>query len=402
MSLQRFHLPTLSGVMLVFALLTGCGGGTQVTDTSLSGWTRALPAGFPTPLVPADNPISEAKIELGRHLFYDMRLSGNGTQACGSCHHQAKAFTNGAMTAVGSTGDVMPRNVPSLGNVAYNATYTWANFSITTLERHHLVPLFNDNPTELGVNDANQSVVLARFAADPLYQNLFAKAFPALRLPADLYAWATVTQALASFTRSLISGNSKYDQFMQGTTLLTASELRGMNLFNTETAECFHCHGSFNFNDSIQHEGMRYIDRPFHNTGLYNVDGLGSYPAGNQGIFELSQAPTDKGRFRAPSLRNVEVTAPYMHDGSKATLEAVIDHYAAGGSVLLPPDPNAGDGRSNPYKDGLIGMINLTVQDKADLVAFLKTLTDNEFLTHPCLGNPFYPDPAHPCLKAAP
>jgi cytochrome c peroxidase len=381
---------------LAAGLLAGCGGGTQVNDTSSSGWTRALPAGFPTPQVPADNPISEAKIELGRYLFHDTRLSGNASQSCSSCHQQFRAFTNGQLTATGSTGDVMPRNVPSLANAAYNATYTWANPTLNTLEQHHLVPIFTENPAELGVNDANQAEVLSRFALDPLYQPLFAAAFPGTAGRVD---WNSVIQSLASYTRSLISGNSRYDRMLRGELLFTASEQRGLDLFNNEKAECFHCHGSFNFNDSIQHEGMRYIDMPFHNTGLYDIDGLGTYPAPNHGLYDITARATDMGRFRAPSLRNIEVTAPYMHDGSKPTLEAVLDHYAAGGTVLAPPDPNAGDGRGNRYKSDLITLINLTAQDKIDLIAFLKTLTDTEFLTNPCQGNPWVLNPAHPCVK---
>jgi cytochrome c peroxidase len=200
-------------------------------------------------------------------------------------------------------------------------------------------------------------------------------------------SWGNITRAIASFQRTLISGHSRYDQFLQGTVTLTESERRGLDLFNSEKAECFHCHAGFNFNDQVVHASTQVLDIPFHNTGLYNLGGTGNFPAGNQGLFELTEKPTDRGRFRAPSLRNVGVTAPYMHDGSMATLEEVLDFYAAGGRNITS-GPNAGDGRAHPNKSDLISRIDLTAQDKADLVAFLKTLTDSDFLTNPKFSNP--------------
>ena len=163
-----------------------------------------------------------------------------------------------------------------------------------------------------------------------------------------------------------------------------------MNLFFGEKAECFHCHGSFNFNDQVVHAGSRpaLIETPFHNTGLYNIDGRGGFPAPNRGVYENSFLPADMGKFRAPSLRNVGVTAPYMHDGSIATLAEVLDFYAAGGRVIAA-GPHAGDGRVNPFKSSLVSLIRLSEQDKADLVAFLHTLTDHEFLNDPKLADPF-------------
>jgi cytochrome c peroxidase len=161
-----------------------------------------------------------------------------------------------------------------------------------------------------------------------------------------------------------------------------------MNLFNSEQAECFHCHTGFNFNDQVRHAATKVVETPFHNTGLYNIDGLGGFPFPNRGVYELSGNPADMGKFRAPSLRNVGVTGPYMHDGSVGTLEEVLDFYAAGGR-LITSGPHAGDGRLNPYKDGLIQRINLTEQDKADIVAFLRTLTDDDILTNPRYANPF-------------
>ena len=372
------------------AVLAGCGGGgVSVNDTvqapGAGQWRWELPAHFPVPKVPESNPMSEAKVDLGRHLFYDRRLSGNGTQSCASCHHQDKAFTDGLGTAIGSTGMAHPRGAQGLANVAYHATLTWANPSLVTLEKQMEVPLFGDDPVEMGVNDHNRAEVLARLHAEPVYAAKFAAAFPEAAQP---MGWGQVIQAIASFQRTLLSGHSRYDQYLQGKAQLTVPETRGMALFFGEKAECFHCHGSFNFNDQIVHAASRVVETPFHNTGLYNLGGTGAFPEHNRGVFELTALVKDMGAFRAPSLRNVEVTAPYMHDGSVATLEAVLDFYADGGRRIAS-GPYAGDGRLNPHKTELISLTDLNAQDKSDLVAFLKTLTDHDFLQNPRHSDPW-------------
>lgn len=370
--------------------LPGCGGGSglAVEDASRSSSAYAwqLPADFPTPLVPADNPLTAAKAELGRHLFYDRRLSGNGTQACAGCHHPDKAFTDGRQVALGSTGEAHPRNAQGLANVVYHPTLTWANPSLLSLEAQLQVPLFGDNPVEMGVNEHNQAEVLGRIRADTTrYGVLFAQAFPQATGPID---WPHITQALASFQRTLISADSRYDRYLQGRGTLSAAELRGLNLFFGEKAECFHCHAGHNLNDQVVHASTRVLDTPFHNTGLYNIGNTGNFPAHNQGLYETTQRPADRGKFRAPSLRNVEVTAPYMHDGSVPTLQAVLQHYAAGGR-LITSGPHAGDGRVHPNKSDLVSRIELDAQEQADIVAFLKTLTDEAFLRDPRHANPF-------------
>jgi cytochrome c peroxidase len=373
----------------LLASLAGCGaGGTSVSDNGQSSaqWTWSLPAYFPVPRVPADNPMSVAKAELGRFLFYDKRLSGNGKQACASCHHQDKAFTDGLAVAVGSTGELHPRASQHLANSVYHPTLTWANPALVTLEAQMMVPLFSETPVELGINDANRPEVLARFAADADYVRRFAAAFPGEAAPIN---FTNIIKAIATFQRTLISGNAKYDQYLQGKAVLSDSETRGLNLFMGEKAECFHCHGSFNFNDQIVHAATRVLETPFSNTGLFNIGGTGAFPEPNRGLFESTGNPLDMGKFRAPSLRNVELTAPYMHDGSLANLEAVLDFYAAGGR-LIESGPHAGDGRlTTPSKSEVIAQIDLTPQDKVDLIAFLKTLTDHEFINDPRFSNPF-------------
>ena len=309
-------------------------------------------------------------------------------QACAGCHHQARAFTDGRLLAVGSTGEVHPRNAQHLSNVVFHATLTWANPSLVTLERQMETPLFGESPVEMGVTDANKDAVLQRLRDDTTaasYSRRFADAFPGESSPVN---WVNVIKAIAAFQRSLTSGRSKYDQWLQGEVPLTAPETRGMQLFFGEKAECFHCHGSFNFNDQIVHAGSRIVETPFNNTGLYNVGGTGAFPEPNRGVFELTARAEDMGKFRAPSLRNVEVTAPYMHDGTLSTLEDVLRFYAAGGRNITQ-GPHAGDGRANRFKSDLVGLIDLNDQEQADLVAFLKTLTDHDFLNDPRHADPF-------------
>jgi cytochrome c peroxidase len=375
-----FLIATVSAVTLASPLLAG---------ESTQEWTWSLPSFLPPPPVPADNPMSEERFQLGRKLFYDVRLSGNGKESCGSCHFQHLAFTDGRELAVGSTGEKTPRNAPSIANAAWRATLTWANPSIVTLERQAENPLYGEAPVEMGVNDDNRQEVLARFKNDPDYKSDFTHAFKG---EADPITFGNIIKAIAVFERGTVSTSSKYDQYLEGKATLTAQEMRGKDLFFGEKAECHHCHGSVNFDDQFYHATTREIEMPFHNTGLYNIQDKGDYPAPNRGVFELTGAPADMGRFRAPSLRNIAVTGPYMHDGSVATLEEVIDIYAAGGREVTS-GPLSGDGRTNPHKSELIVRIDLSPQEKGDLVAFLKTLTDENFLTSPRFSDPWKKKP---------
>ncbi|MFO0695309.1 MAG: di-heme enzyme [Polyangiales bacterium] len=347
-----------------------------------------LPPGFPEPRVPADNPMSELKVELGRRLFYDRRLSANQRQACASCHRQELAFTDGRAHAIGSTGDVVARSSMSLANAAYRSRLTWANPMVRRLEDQALVPMFGDHLVELGLPDAE--TLLARLRRDPDYVERFAASFPGESAPITL---ANVTRAIAAFERTLVSGGSPYDRFVAGdASALSASAQRGMELFFSERLECFHCHGGFDFSDSFDHAGMPDAERPFHNTGLYDVDGKGAYPASDRGVYEVTGRPSDMGRFRAPSLRNVGVTAPYMHDGSIATLEGVLAHYEAGGRTVAS-GPDAGDGSQSPLKDPFVLGFVLTDAERADVIAFLESLTDEAFLHDPRFSDPFVSDP---------
>lgn len=350
-----------------------------------AGYDWRLPTGFPRPLVPADNPMTEAKVALGRHLFYDPRLSGNLSQSCASCHHQERAFTDGLPVSRGSTGESTPRNSMSLANVAYASTLTWANPTLLTLESQGLTPLFGEQPVELGLR-GREAELVERLRAVDRYRALFASAFPEEAQPVTV---RNVLRGLASFQRTLLSGDAPYDRYRRGDTrALSASAIRGERLFGSERFECFHCHTGFNFQDAVRYVGRPFNEDLFHNTGLYNVDGRGAYPAGNTGLHEFTQRPSDMGRFRAPTLRNVAVTAPYMHDGSVSTLSEVIDHYAAGGRTVRD-GPHAGVGSANPYKSSFVVGFTPTAEERADLIAFLESLTDATFLRDPRFADPW-------------
>lgn len=342
-----------------------------------------LPSGFPLPPVPADNPVTEAKVDLGRHLFYDTRLSGNGTQSCGSCHQQARAFTDGRAGSVGSTGQVHRRSSMSLVNVAYARSLTWANPALTRLEDQALVPMYGDDPVELGL--ARSDEWLEALRRDATYQRLFPAAFPA----AGPVTRHHVVSALATFERALVSAGSPYDRyhFDRDDGAISDSARRGEVLFHSRPLSCFTCHGGVHFSNAMG-GSRRSALVELHNTGLYNVAGLLSYPAADTGLYELTHAEEDVGRFKAPTLRNVALTAPYMHDGSVATLEEAIDHYAAGGRTIVD-GPNRGAGRDNPGKSRGVGGFALTAAQRADLLAFLQSLTDEAFLHDPRFADPW-------------
>jgi cytochrome c peroxidase len=344
-----------------------------------------LPPGFPKPSIPPDNALTQEKIELGRHLFYDKRLSANGTQSCATCHQQAHAFSEAAATATGSTGAKHFRNSMALVNVAYSATLTWAHPGITTLEQHVLLPLFGETPVEMGAAGHEQEI-LARLSADPVYEQMFARAFPSER---DRISFQNVVRALASFTRTLLSFNSPFDRYAYhgDDTALSESQVRGMNLFMSERLECAHCHAGFNFSQFVTHESATVAERAFHVTGLYpqtetHIAGL------DYGLFGVTGVAADKDRFKAPTLRNIARSAPYMHDGSLATLEDVIDFYAAGGRALSD-GPRPGDGKVHPGKSPFVKSFTLTAQERQDLLDFLSSLTDEQFLTDPRYADPF-------------
>jgi len=328
-------------------------------------WLTAqdLPKGFPKPRVPADNPMTTEKVELGRYLFYDTRMSVNGKSSCATCHKQELAFTDGLAVAVGATGETNPRGAMSLVNVAYSAVLTWSNPGITTLEQQALVPMFGEHPVELGLRAGDG--FLSMLGSDAKYRELFERAFPADR---DPFTIGNVTKAIASFERSIVSARSPYDRYHYGgeDNAVSDSAKRGEILFFSRQLSCFRCHGGFNFSGNTASERHAAGELEFHNNGV----------SGAPGLFEFTKDPKDAGKFKAPTLRNIAVTAPYMHDGSIATLDGVLSHYAGGG-------------HNNPNKDPLIAGFALSPQDRSDLIEFLKSLTDEAVLHDRRFANPW-------------
>ncbi|NJL70029.1 MAG: di-heme enzyme [Richelia sp. CSU_2_1] len=385
---RRFSLSTIGIISCLLAISLSAilsPENSSLLAAQQTSYNWNIPAEIPKPIVPADNPMTREKVELGRHLFYEKRLSVTGQFACASCHLQAKAFTDGKRVGVGATGEKHPRNSMSLTNIGYNSVLTWANPLQNKLESQLLVPLFGEHPIELGMV-GKETEILAMLRSDLKYQKMFAAAFNQESDPINLN---NLAKAIASFERSLISFNSAYDRYRYGgdNSAISASAKRGEELFHSERLECFHCHGGLNFSDSIMHDRLAFKEIAFHNTGLYNIDGKGSYPPHNTGVYEITGELSDMGKFKAPTLRNIALTAPYMHDGSIKTLEEVIGHYKVGGRTIKKGE-FAGVGSKNPLKSNFVSGFKLTVQEQRDLLAFLRSLTDEDFIKNPDFSDP--------------
>lgn len=348
-----------------------------------TGYDWALPAGVRAPQMPAGTPMSAALVDLGRHLFYDPRLSANGSQSCATCHEQARAFTDGRAHSIGSTGQAHTRSSMSLVNVAYAATLTWANPTLSRLEEQALVPMHGTAPVELGLR-ADDDRWLDALGDDATYRRLLPAAFPtAVRFTTD-----HVVKALAGFERALVSFRSPYDRyhFDRDESAISDSAKRGEVLFHSRPLSCFTCHGGVHFSNAMGAVPPAQVQ--FHNTGLYNLSGPWSYPAPDTGVHRETGRVEDVGRFKAPTLRNIAVTAPYMHDGSAATLGDVIDHYADGGRTIAE-GPRRGVGHANPNKSEAVTGFWLTTGQRADLLAFLESLTDEALLRDARFADPW-------------
>jgi len=301
-----------------------------------------VPLGLPEDLnVPADNPLTPEKVMLGHMLYFDKRLSADGTVSCATCHDPAKGWSDGEPVSTGIKGQKGTRNAPTSINSTYMALQFWDGRG-KNLEDQAAGPM--TNPVEMG--NANHQVIVERIAKIPAYAELFQKAFGGPPTKDRL------VQAIASFERTVLSGNSKYDRFNAGeANALNESEKRGKDLFFGK-AMCIVCHNGPNFSDS-----------QFHNLGV----GM-SKPNPDLGRYTQTKAERDKGAFKTPTLRDVEKHAPYMHDGSQKSLEEVVEFYDQGGEA-------------NPQLDPLVRKLNLTPQEKADLVNFMKALNGNPYPT---------------------
>lgn len=302
---------------------------------------------FPAMRIPTDNPQTPAKIELGRKLFYDKRLSADNTLSCSDCHIQAFAFSNaGNKVSVGIRGQKGTRNAPSLGNVGYRRSFFWEGGS-PSLELQAMGPITAHD--EMG---SEPSALVAKLRGVPAYQKAFSSVF------SDGVTMLNITKAIASFERTIISNRSPYDRYRAGDEkALSSAALRGLELFFGEKGDCYHCHNGFNFTTET-----------LHNTGLKKTNP-------DIGLARLTNQPEDAGKFKTPSLRNVALTAPYMHDGSIPNLEQVLEHYNKGGE-------------DNPNVDVLMRPLGLSKQEIADLIEFLKALTDRELTRDERLAAP--------------
>lgn len=342
---MRLLQPLSKGLAFaIIWLFAGCQSEKSVQEKTLSTTTYHwnLPDHFPEPEVPADNAMTQERVDLGRRLFYEPLLSLDSTISCANCHQLPFAFSDPDKVSAGVHGRRGFRNSPTLTNIAYNEHFFFDG-GIPSLELQVLAPLDNADEMQLNIHKA-----ALRLREDSTYLYLFQKAYG--RQP-DSYS---IVRALAAFERTMISANSPYDRWVQGdSSALTPAAQRGLQLFMSDNLQCSQCHSGFNFtNNGFAHNGLH------------------SDYSNDPGRRRVTMKESDVGKFKVPTLRNVEVSAPYMHDGSIPTLVAVIDHYASGGQ----PHPN---------KSPLITGFSLTDDEKHDLIAFLHSLTDQSFLSHP-------------------
>ena len=301
-----------------------------------------IPGHFPEINYPTENAYSSERWFLGKKLFFDTRLSIDSTISCASCHKQNKGFADDVSLTPGVFGRAGVTNAPSLANIAYHPYYTREG-GLPTLEMQVLVPISEHNEFGFNIVEIEQ-----RLKADTAYQEMAMKAYGRTLDP------YVITRSISTYERSIISGNSKYDDYTLGKAILSKEEMLGKDLFFSEKTNCSQCHSGFNF-----------TNYEFKNNGLYEIY---SHP----GRFRLTQKESDVALFKTPSLRNVGFTSPYMHDGSITTLENVVDHYNNGG-------------KTHTHKSELIKPLGLTSIEKKALVAFLYTLDDFELLTNPFL-----------------
>ncbi|CAL2102636.1 Cytochrome c peroxidase [Tenacibaculum sp. 190130A14a] len=341
--------------LIVFLLLLSCSSKEEEPVYTPKPATLNIPQLFQqkiiTPVIPSNNPLTEEGIALGKKLFFDKKLSKDNSQSCASCHDPKRAFTDNTRFSEGVDGNFGSRNSMPLFNLAWNfdERFAWDGKELS-LERQAFEPV--RNPIEM---HSKWQVVAQKLQQDPEYPTLFEQAFGTAKIDSSL-----VTKAIAQFERTLISGNSKFDQFLLGNATLTPEEKNGFDVFMDETrGDCFHCHGSNN--------NPLWTDNKFHNNGLDTT-------FSDLGLGKVTGDPNDNGKFRTPSLRNLIFTAPYMHDGRFATLEEVINHYSEG----LKPSPTV-DPLMKKVNDG---GVKLTDKDKADLKSFLLTLSDNDFVNN--------------------
>ncbi len=335
-------------------------------DVTFDGTPYTLDYGaFPPPAINADNTLTQQGVKLGRMLFYETKLSKDGSQSCASCHRQEHAFTDTATFSIGVEGLKGGRQAMAIFNMAWHLNEFFWDGRAHLLRDQSLMPI--QDPLEM--NESLQNVI-TKLSADQTYRDQFMRAFGSEEITSE-----KMSLAMEQFMNTLLSVDSRYDRSLKGEVTLTPSEERGKELFfaefnpgfpNLSGADCAHCHGGRNFKSDL------YI-----NNGLDSDADIKDI-----GREEVTKNASDKAKFKVVSLRNVEVTPPYMHDGRFKTLEEVVEHYNSGIHNSSTVDPALEYTRVS-------GGLKLNTQDKADLVAFLKTLTDEDLLTNPKYSSPF-------------
>ncbi len=313
-----------------------------------------IPVGFPSHIVASNNPLTLEGVELGRKLFHDPILSKNNQQSCASCHDQKIAFTDDARFSIGVEGKPGTRNSMALMNLAWRRNFFWDGRA-NSLEEQAFDPI--TDPLEM---NTTWPEVEQKLNDHPEYPELFRLAFGVDEIDSNV-----VVKAIAQFERTLISGNSKFDKHLQGQNVFNDLEREGFELFVSEEGDCFHCHN-----------GVFMSDNTFRNNGL-------QFPIEDEGLGAVTGRDRDKGKFIVPTLRNVEFTAPYMHDGRFETLREVVDFYS---DNVNQNSPNVDPVMLKVNRPG--GSLGLTDRQKDALVAFMKTLSDEEFLNDPRFSNP--------------
>ncbi|WIO74114.1 cytochrome c peroxidase [Porticoccaceae bacterium LTM1] len=381
MKRKALYVPAI-GVLLAGALMVWRSPTPPPVTTPLSGFSAPFVFGHFT--VPDDNPLTNEGFELGRRLFYDTKLSANNTVACATCHLQELAFTDGKRTAVGISGKPLDFNSMSLVNLMWGPQHFFWNGRAASLEDQALTPI--QDPNEMG---QNLDELVRELEADPQYPQLFAAAY------GDITP-QNIAKALATFQRALVSDNSKYDQYLRGELKLSEQEELGRKLFmahpdvkvSLRGGNCIDCHSQF------LTSGFNTLYDGFSNNGLDDEQHL------RPGLQTVTNDPNHRGMFKVPSLRNIAVTAPYMHDGRFATLEEVLEHYDNGVmrsntlSPLIAEATNLSKGQDAPIE------LHLSDAEKQAIIAFLHTLTDQSLLTNPDFANPF--SPANPAADSVP
>ncbi|WKZ66387.1 MAG: cytochrome c peroxidase [Flavobacteriales bacterium] len=326
-------------IWVLVLLLAACRHSGEESPLPLDGpFPLRLPAGFPAFDTPADNPLTEASVALGKALFFEKRLSRDGSISCASCHLPARAFSDTVPLSAGVDGRTGMRNSAPLTNLAYHDAF-FRDGGVPTLEQQVIAPIHD--PVEM---DFSITAAAALLRYEEPYRSLSQRAYGV-----ELDAWA-LSRALASYERTLVSGWSRWDRWMAGEAgALSESEVRGWQLFNSAAVGCGSCHSGFDLSDHAYHNVGQYLDYADPGRGRITLD------------------PGDEGKFKTPTLRNIARTAPYMHDGSMATLEQVVDFFAAGG---LP----------HANRDPLMQSFALSPDDKADLIAFLRALNDEQLI----------------------